>query len=101
VALCGGFEDGAALEGPGDAIGAVPGVVPGAAVAALPAVDPHLSFLLDHSVVRTPRELIGRCLRPRHAVRAVINIAYLAIAVESTDYPHLAVEYEAREVLSG
>jgi hypothetical protein len=52
MTLGGGFEDIIALEGPGDAVCAVPGVVPGASVAALPAMDPHLALLLDHGVVR-------------------------------------------------
>jgi len=51
VTLGGGFEDGAALESPCDTVDAVPGVVPGAAVAAFPAVDPHFALLINHGVV--------------------------------------------------
>jgi hypothetical protein len=101
VTLGGGFEDASALESPCDAVDAVPGVISGAAVAALPAVDPHLALLIDHGVMRTPRELIGRGLSPRHAIRAVLYITYLANAVESTGHPHLVVEYETCEILSG
>jgi len=75
VTLGGGIEDGAVLEGPVYAVGTVLGIVSGAAVAALPAMDPHLAILLDYGVVRACWELTDRGHSPRHAVRAVLNIS--------------------------
>jgi hypothetical protein len=78
VTLGGGIEDGAVLEGPIYAVDAVLGIVSGAAVAALSAMDPHLPILLDYGVLRACWELTDRGHSPRHAVRAVLNIAQIS-----------------------
>ena len=77
------------------------GVVLGAAIATLSAVDPHLAILFDHGVLRALCELPGRSLCPRRAVRAVLSFVEIIRSIISASYPHLAIEHETGVVHSG